>query len=197
MEQKRQDLEGLRSSSFYEVTFTLALFNLVVQIYRLADCIIDFLSHVLSCRDPIDYFNPLTSNNLNTYDVFCPNNIDLIFKLIEGSILTFAATFGVFDLLTFNPYGLVFYIVVFATHFILLVIGLTVSHGKYERKSNLSLKHLDECPLTNYALITFPLSTAESRIEVLSTEFALWLLTAILEFASVVSMVLALIFIMV
>lgn len=117
-------LDAIRLMSLFEWTFAILVANLTVQFFRLLAQFTTLIFDLLKLSYGIDLFWPLTTDDLRPYTHYFTSQNEILYKLLESSILVSVAIYGARSLADFSIVGLVFVSLVFSLHSALLILGI-------------------------------------------------------------------------
>lgn len=124
-------LDTIRLSNLYEWTLTILVSNFTIQVYRLIAQVATFFFNIFKLsHGGVDYFWPLTTDDLRPYSRHMITNNDVLYKLGESLLLTMISFFGVHGLLHLSIVALGINFFVFLIHVCLLLVGLVCVNGK-------------------------------------------------------------------
>jgi len=124
-------LDSIRPTTIFEWTFAMSVANFTVQFYRLSAQFVTFLFDLFKLSYGVDLFWPLTTDDLRPYTHYFTTQNEIVYKLIEGVVLTVSAFYGVRSLLNNSIIGLAINFLIFFIHSALLVLGLIFVEGRY------------------------------------------------------------------
>lgn len=125
-------VDSIRSTTLYEWTLTILVSNFTIQIYRLTAQLATFFFSVFKLSHSVDYFWPLTTDDLKPYTRHFITNNEILYKLGESLLLTITSFYGVHGLLDISMVALGINIFVFFLHIMALLFGLIFVSGKFD-----------------------------------------------------------------
>lgn len=127
--QSEADLrEATRSKALFEWTFAILVINLTIQFYRLVAQFVTFLFDMFKLTYGVELFWPLTTDDLRPYTHYFTTQNEIIYKLIESSILTFSAFYAARSILNYSIVGLVINFLLYFLHVTILIMSSFFLH---------------------------------------------------------------------
>lgn len=128
--QSEADLQdSIRTETKYEWTFAILVMNCTIQFYRLVAQFITFLFDIFKLTYGVELFWPLTTDELRPYTHYLTTQNEIIWKLIESSILTVSAFYAARSVLNYSIVGLGIGLIVYFPHVLILIASSFYLHG--------------------------------------------------------------------
>lgn len=121
--------DSIRSETLYEWTFAILVINCTIQFYRLMAQFITFLFDIFKLTYGVELFWPLTTDELRPYTHYFTTQNEIIWKLMESSILTISAFYAARSVLNYSIVGLGIGLLVYFPHVLILIASSFYLHG--------------------------------------------------------------------
>lgn len=128
VQSQTDSLDATRGKVLFEWTFAILVTNLTIQFYRLVAQFVTFLFDIFKLTYGVELFWPLTTDDLRPYTHYFTTQNEIIYKLIESSILTFSAFYAARSILNGSIVGLVISFLLYFLHVLILIMSSFFLH---------------------------------------------------------------------